>query len=179
MALSVDPAAPCAFTLSLRIPAWSAETSVSVNGEPVADVLPGTFLDIDRQWNPGDRVEIGFDMRGRLLTRDGYQAICRGPVVLARDSRFGDGFVDETSVVQHDKEHYVELKPAADKPAGVWLAFTAPLVLGSDLEGEDRTPREVKFCDFASAGNNWDKAVRYKVWLPRTLNVMRGAYRQY
>jgi hypothetical protein len=117
-------------------------------------------------------------MRGRLVKQDGYQAIVRGPVVLARDSRFNDGFVDESSVV-HVKDGFVELIPLQNKPENVWMAFTAPLVLGTDLEGETRNPKQVGFCDFGSAGNTWAEGTRYRVWLPETLNAMKTDYKGY
>jgi hypothetical protein len=115
-------------------------------------------------------------MRGRLVERNNYQAIVRGPVVLARDSRMADGFVDETSVVQ-SKDGYVELKPIT-VPDFAWMTFSVPMVLGTDLEGAAE-PSQIKMCDFASAGNTWDKAIRYRVWLPRTLHVMTTPYIPY
>ncbi|MDD2436106.1 MAG: hypothetical protein PHX50_02685 [Massilibacteroides sp.] len=62
--------------------------------------------------------------------------------------------------------------------AFAWMTFTAPLVLGTDLEGH-RDPILVHFCDFASAGNTWDKTTRYRVWLPKALNVMHSPYNPY
>jgi hypothetical protein len=53
----------------------------------------------------------------------------------------------------------------------MWMCFTAPLILGTDLEGEYASPRQVRFCDFSSAGNTWDHNSRYRVWIPQTLDV--------
>ncbi|MGE5393154.1 MAG: hypothetical protein ACM3P1_00345, partial [Candidatus Saccharibacteria bacterium] len=100
------------------------------------------------------------------------------PVLLARDSRFKDGFVDETAVIQQ-KDKVVELQASTEKPDNVWMAFTAPLVLGTDLEGEFRNPHAVHFCDFGSAGNTWSPEVRYRVWIKQTLNVMNAPYKAY
>jgi len=36
-------------------------------------------------------------------------------------------------------------------PANVWMTFSAPLILGTDLEGDFRNPLQINFCDFASA----------------------------
>jgi DUF1680 family protein len=167
----LNPKKPAVFSLNLRIPAWSEQTSVQVNGEPVTGISAGTYLRINREWKAGDRIVLNLDMRGRLVALNGYEAIFRGPLLLARDSRFDDGFVDETAVISGQGKQ-VDLQPAKDKPANVWLAFTAPLVLGTDLEGEFKDPRPVHFCDFASAGNDWKKSSRYRVWIHRTLNVM-------
>ena len=100
----------------------------------------------------------------------------RGPVLLARDSRFSDGYVDETAVIQQ-KNSLVDLVPVEKKPEHIWMSFTAPLVLGTDLEGEYQLPRQVHFCDFASAGNTWTNDSRYRVWIPQTLNVMKTEYK--
>lgn len=54
------------------------------------------------------------------------------------------------------------------------------MILGTDLENiENKVVKQIKFCDFASAGNDWDPAGRYRVWIPKTLNQMSEAYRQY
>jgi hypothetical protein len=102
----------------------------------------------------------------------------RGPVVLARDTRFSDGFIYESAVIK-EKNGNVELIPSVKKPSNVWMSFTAPLLLGTDLEGKFRNPLQINFCDFASAGNTWDEDSRYRVWIPKTLNVMNADYKSY
>lgn len=164
------------FPLSLRIPVWSKENSLTVNGEPQPSILAGSYITLDRLWNDGDKVILTLDLRGRLVEQNGAQAILRGPVVLARDSRFQDGFVDATSVIQN-KDGHVTLTPASS-PSFAWMSFTAPLVIGTDLEGNSK-PQSIHFCDFASAGNTWDKNERYRVWLPKTLNVIHSPYKPY
>jgi hypothetical protein len=110
------------------------------------------------------------DMRGRIMESNGYQAVLRGPVLLARDSRFADGYIGEPAVIPNDSG-IVELTPAIDKPENIWFSFTAPLVRGTDLEGEVSKPRQTVFCDFASAGNTWEEESRYRVWIPRPPDV--------
>lgn len=39
--LNVTPTQPVSFALKLRIPHWSAQTEVSVNGQRVTDAVPG------------------------------------------------------------------------------------------------------------------------------------------
>jgi DUF1680 family protein len=176
--IAVQPEKPKIFTLALRIPAWSQNTSILVNGMPVEGVQPGTYQKITREWKKDDKVLLKLDLIGRLITLNGHQAILRGPVLLARDSRFQDGFVDETAIIQQ-KGNQVELLPSAEKPEHIWMSFTAPLVLGTDLEGEGRNAKPIHFCDFASAGNTWSRDSRYRVWIPQTLNVMNAAYKSY
>lgn len=172
----VEPEKTSDFTIALRIPAWSERTVVSVNGEPLTDLLAGAYLPIHRTWEKGDEITVELDMRARLVELNEAQAIVRGPLVLARDSRFKDGDVDEASVIV-SKDGYVELTPV-QAPDFAWMAFTVPMVLGTDLEGNGKA-RPIHLCDFASAGNTWNQAERYRVWLPKTWNVMRTPYKPY
>ena len=169
---------PGTFTLALRIPAWSEHSGLSVNDIPIEGTIGGMYRKITREWSSGDKVVLQLDMTGRLITLNGYQAIMRGPVLLARDSRFEDGFMDETAIVQQTGSK-VDLQSTVDQPANMWMSFTAPLVLGTDLEGEYRNPRPVHFCDFGSAGNTWNEDSRYRVWIKQTLNVMNAPYKAY
>lgn len=176
--IMVDTDKPEMRTISLRIPVWSRNNSISVNGEKQEGIVAGNYYQINRTWNKGDVIELQLDVRGRVVKENNYAAILKGPVVLARDTRLSKGFVDEAARIV-EKDGYVELKPASHKPATLWMAFTAPLVLGTDLEGEARSPKQVSFCDFASAGNTWGSDVRYRVWIPETLNAMHTVYKPY
>jgi uncharacterized protein len=178
VAINIKPSIPQSFTLSLRIPAWSTNTILTINGERVDGIVPGTYRKITRTWQASDKIILKLDLSGKIINLNGYQAILRGPVVLARDTRFGDGFIYESAVIK-EKDGTVDLVASPDKPSDIWMSFTAPLVLGTDLEGEFRNPRQVHFCDFASAGNTWGEDSRYRVWIPRTLNVMNADYKSY
>ncbi len=170
VSINIDPVKEETFTIALRIPNWSEQTSITVNGENIDGINPGTYKNISRVWKKGDIIEMQLDMRGRLVQQDNHAAIVRGPIVLARDSRFGDGDVDEAAVIQHEKG-YVDLKLSVEKPAAVWMAFTAPLKLGTGTKATLEPPAQIHFCDFCSAGNIWDRSARYRVWLPEPLDV--------
>jgi DUF1680 family protein len=81
-------AAPAAFTLSLRIPAWAGNgSSLSVNGARVRSPLqPGKFFALKRTWKSGDRVELELDQTISTPAVDAQHAnqvaIVRGPQVL-------------------------------------------------------------------------------------------------
>jgi DUF1680 family protein len=89
--IAVSPAEPGEFTLNVRIPGWSQQSVVRVNGTPIADVRPG-YLPIRRHWSAGDAVELSFDMTTRLLKANpavnedrGRVAFQRGPVVFCME----------------------------------------------------------------------------------------------
>jgi DUF1680 family protein len=86
VALQVDPSKPTAFPLRLRIPRWCSSAKVAVNGQPLDKApQPGTFVSIERTWNPGDKVDLDLPMTFRLVkgrnAQSGRVAVMRGPVV--------------------------------------------------------------------------------------------------
>lgn len=171
--ININPGKEETFTITLRIPYWSNQTSIQVNGENIDGINPGTYKKITRKWSKGDQIELHLDLRGRLVRQDNHVAILRGPIALARDSRFGDGFVDEAAMIQNNGG-YVDLEISGEKPAEVWMAFTAAAKLGTGTKATSDPPVKIHFCDFCSAGNIWDKSTRYRVWLPEPLNVTHG-----
>ncbi|MCF6331898.1 MAG: glycoside hydrolase family 127 protein [Draconibacterium sp.] len=175
--LNVFPEKPERFTIALRIPGWGTQNSILINGEKIEGLLPGAYAKITRLWKKGDKIELQLDLRGRLVELNGYAAILRGPIVLARDSRFEDGFVDEAVLIQN-KNNIVELQVSDNKPEETWLSFTAPLKLGTGIATSDE-PTQIHFCDFGSAGNTWNSNTRYRVWLPEPLNVMNKKIESY
>ncbi len=75
------------FGLYLRIPAWTNEANVSVNGKrQSAELRPGTFALLRRQWKSGDRVELELPMTTRVEAIDTQHpetvALMYGPLVL-------------------------------------------------------------------------------------------------
>jgi len=79
---------PRLFALQFRIPAWSQNASLSLNGKRVADAVltPGTFTAFRREWRNNDRVELELPMRTRLEPIDRRHpntgALMNGPIVL-------------------------------------------------------------------------------------------------
>lgn len=182
VALTVNPQRPIDFTLALRIPAWVDEGfTVTLNGTPQPCLHRGGYLTIRRKWAKGDRIDIDFKLKTKLQGTGHHQALCRGPLVFARDSRFADGDVDECAVVQCDSDGVVDAAPVCTEDSSfAWLTMEVPAVLGTDLEGEaNKAVRRVKFCDFSSAGNDWNPNGRYRVWIPKTLHQMSEPYHKY
>lgn len=168
--IKVDPAKETAFTLNVRIPLWSEKTVVRVNGDTVPGIIPGSYAALTRKWKKGDNVEVILDMPVRMHTLNNQVAVTRGPIVFARDSRINDGFVDETLVIDSVNDGVIDGARLVEAPGFATVALSIPVTVGANLEGTD-AERRITLCDFASAGNSWDPAVRYRVWLPQTLNI--------
>ena len=62
VAIDVSLEEPEEFIFNLRIPSWSDETAVTVNGEDVGEPLPGQWFSLQRDWQSGDRVELALNM---------------------------------------------------------------------------------------------------------------------
>lgn len=177
IAVVLHPEKEESFTLSLRIPAWSKQTQITVNGEKFDNFQPGTYARINRQWKEGDKVELTLDMRGRVMKRGGlhqYTAIMRGPIVLSRDASLGSEDEDEVMMAMANEEGYIELTPIEPATENIWMAFEAPFVAGAYLEGAHGYVQPIKFVDYASAGSSWDKKTRYRMWIPQLYNYKKG-----
>ena len=154
--------------LRLRIPAWSAKTVVKLNGVGQSGVKPGSYFTLSHEWRLGDVVEIEFDMPVVAHVQHHHAAFTRGPVLLARDSRFADG--DHTEpfrrVIRNGQpmKGFSEVRSPSDD---IWMAFSATLPIGSHHENpEAYLPTTVFFCDYASAGNTWPRDNHYRTWFP-------------
>ena len=162
-----------------RIPEWSSKTEISINGVPLQGVKAGGYFPVNREWKSGDKLSLNMDMTPRWTKLNSKLAVERGPVLLARDSRFKDGDIDDAVAIQNNNLN-LSLEPVkSELPSGVWMGFKAMMITGTNLEREHGQPRPVFFCDFASAGNTWNDDSRYKVWLTEPLNVMNAEYKSY
>ena len=171
---------PARFALKLRIPGWSENTCLSVNGEEIC-TTPG-YTAIHRLWQTGDRVELVLDMRTRLLRPESYGtdiintdyiwhlhyltsrfdredpaakhhfALQRGPLMLAREERLG--LPVDTPVTVAEKDGCVDVRPGT-APYPALVALEIPLADGTRMT----------VTDYASAGKLWRQASRMAVWM--------------
>ena len=89
-ALSLEMKRAAAFALRLRVPGWSKDASITVNGAASGVACsPGTWAIIDRTWSSGDKVEIKLPLRFHLQPVDRWHptrvALVRGPVVFVQE----------------------------------------------------------------------------------------------
>lgn len=155
-------------TMRLRIPAWSAKTVVKLNGAAQEGVKPGSYFSLSRDWKLGDIVEIVFDMPVVAHVIDHSIAFTRGPVLLARDSRFADGdMMEPFRMGLRDGQEMTSFAPVRTPSDDIWMAFSATLPIGPHhANPEAALPTTVFFCDYASAGNEWRRDNFYRTWFP-------------
>src|SRR5574344_97130 len=175
--------------MRLRIPAWSAQTEIKLNGTALEGVKSGSYFTIAHDWKLGDIVEIRFDMPVVAHTVADREAVpgpfalagasktvyahnvafTRGPVLLARDSRFNDGDLMEPYRMGSVRNGQLmpTFSPVRTPSDDFWMAFSATLPIGShDENPEGANPSTVFFCDYASAGNTWSRDNYYRTWFP-------------
>ena len=172
------------FKISFRIPEWSKDTKISVNGETVA-VTDGKIT-IEREWNDGDEIALSLDMRTRavyptpygsrvLMTKavmktDFYMvnvfdkedpiarnhiALLRGPVVLAQENRLGYNVDDAVTI--DVKDGYVDTEVVTEKttPFETVLEVKIPLADGTKMT----------LVDYSSAGKTWSEESKMAAWI--------------
>lgn len=163
---------PEELVVHIRIPEWSRQTSLTVNGEKLEGLKCGEYAAIKRTWNPGDRIVLETDMRGRVVRMGQLPenvAIVRGPVVLARDARLGEPALESVLKPVADKDGYIGLEPVEQPDREVWMAFNVLFVPESYKEGGSE-PVRVMLCDYASAGNTREGYPHFRVWLPQLVD---------
>jgi DUF1680 family protein len=88
--LTVDAEGPARFALNLRIPGWAKGARLMINGEAthLAAVTADGYARIEREWQPGDRIDLTLPLEPRVLRAHpavrqdaGRVAVMRGPLV--------------------------------------------------------------------------------------------------
>lgn len=175
---------PEQFEVKIRIPAWSKDTSLAVNGESV-EVTAG-YVCLDRIWACGDIIELTLDMRTEcikpipyghqvLMNRvvwgynyttpkydeedpiaKNHRALRRGPIVLAQENRLGYS-VDEPIDILVGEDGYVDVTfPEVEiSPYEKLLEVEVPLVNGNKMH----------VTDYASAGKLWTEESKMAAWM--------------
>ena len=181
--LGVTPSRAHEFVLKLRIPYWSKETEVRLNGERVSGVEPGQYLRLEREWVEGDTVQIDLDMSLHFWVGeqecDGLTSVYRGPLLLAFDHRYNLDLAKPGIAIRDYDEWKSRIDyglnvPALDarrmRPRLVgWYDWFPPVLL---VECEAASGEVVRLCDYGSAG---EVGTPYMSWLP-VGNAPRGAF---
>ncbi len=189
--MTVSPKTARKFALRVRIPAWvrgkvlpsdlyryenatPAEWTLSVNGKTVDAKLVEGFAVLDRQWNPGDVVELDLPMPvQRVLANEqieydrGRVAIERGPLVYCIEGADHDGKVLDMWLADN-----VELTPEheADLLGGVTVlkgeAMGAYRQEDGTIGGRPKPITMIPYYAWCHRGAN-----EMQVWIPQSPNL--------
>ncbi|MEI9418041.1 glycoside hydrolase family 127 protein [Mesorhizobium sp. Cs1321R2N1] len=97
--ITVEPQAPVAFTLHLRVPGWSSGARLEINGEAVdlEELTSDGYAAIRRNWTKGDRVRLDLEMPIERLYANpevrqdaGRVALSRGPLIYCVEATDND-----------------------------------------------------------------------------------------
>jgi DUF1680 family protein len=148
--LTVHVSQPTHFGIRVHVPAWAAPLRVDGAGfEAGWAELPA------RTWKDGDRVELEFSLRGRVIPGDytdySRAAVAWGPFVLAVDT------------AQNRKLESLEALRVAEGAEPRLSSSNGNLTFGFNVWGPwDDTQRDVTLVPFADAGATGSE---YRVWL--------------
>lgn len=138
--LTTDVDDPVEFALRVRVPEWSRDVSVSVDGASVPVDTSGDYLAVEREWADGDELALEFGMRPERLVAHpsvdddrGKIALRRGPLVYCLEG------------VDHDRplHHY-----AIDDESAIEVTRRPDLLRGvTTLEGTAAVPDREEWMD--------------------------------
>lgn len=183
--ISVDLPKTEKFSIYIRIPAWSHQTQVTVNGEK-KECHAGSYCELNQKWQSATIIKLHMDMRTKVLhpisyghqvlmnkviwganyivptydaedpTAKEHVALRRGPLVLAQESRLGYS-PDEFVAIVMDSEGYVSAKRADHEKAPY------PHIVEMEIPLENGSTIHVT--DYASAGKLWTTKSKMAAWM--------------
>lgn len=163
--VTLTPQEPETFDLALRVPSWTPEMRVEVNGKALeTELAPLSWARVRRRWEPGDAVRVTIDPGPRLVagrvTNEGRVAAAAGPLVLALDARDNPsaGAPATVGLSAAPGSWEPEIVPVAAAEAE-WPGQFRVRARGFDAGGREQ---EIVLRDFATAGS---RAAPFAVWL--------------
>lgn len=184
--VTLDVEQPEEFVFQIRIPAWSKQFSLCVNGECVRANAENGYVSVNRLWLCADRIEIEMDMRTQCIKPIPYghqvlmnrpiwganyviptydeedplakkhRALRRGPVMLAQENRLGYS-VDEPVEILTGEDGYVDVT----FPEKAVAPYETILELAVPLVGGGK----MHVTDYASAGKLWTQESKMAAWM--------------
>ena len=165
IAMTVNVAKTEKMKIKFRIPSWSEEWTLKINGEKV-DAIKDGYVELDREWKYGDKVELEFDMRTYLIKADEgcsnpksqYNVVVkRGPLVFSRDYRLEGENIFQPLKFKEDKDGYLNVKVVENTEID-----RSQCELMVELENGEF----VTLVDYGSAGKTMSDESTMCLWIP-------------
>ncbi|NVM46066.1 MAG: glycoside hydrolase family 127 protein, partial [Candidatus Lokiarchaeota archaeon] len=107
------------FSIFLRIPSWSIETELKINGEQYyGDLSSGKYVEIIRNWLNNDNLDLSFKMKVSFVKSDqriknnrGKVAIYNGPLIYCFEQKDNKNLDIFTLTVKEDQNMGVKYQP--------------------------------------------------------------------
>ena len=149
--IKIGLSAPEVFAIKLRVPAWSNDPVLTLNGEAL-EVTKG-YVQLANTWSDGDVIALSLHPEVKRELLGGKQAYVYGCIVLARDEQKQDGDIN-APFAPLQKDGGFALEQIAPAP-GEMVRF----VLESDKG-------QILLTDYAWCGKHWNLPhARISVWL--------------
>lgn len=148
------------FTLKLRIPSWTQQPSIRVNGEKITGIQAGEYLSIRRNWTGHNQIDICYPMECKIINAphgsnsagNNMLALKYGPVVLSRDENTDKHYNDPVQI-KSDAKGKVKIKRISPTLSTTRQEFLVPTKHG-----------KIHMVDYASV-NCWG-GLHVCTWLP-------------
>lgn len=150
------------FPIRLRIPSYCRWVEYQIDGEKVSRIdNKFSYISLERHWKPGSTISLHFDLNPRVIcdprpeierADQEFIAICRGPIVLARDRRLGDD-VGKTVAYAPSDFAVTEVEDFGVDSSGNYLVQISQ-------------NNAIKMIDYASAGATWTDESTTECWMP-------------
>ncbi len=186
--LTVQAAGPEAFTVFLRIPGWSRQATLLVNGKPAGvTVTPGQYAALHRSWKAGDVISLQLPMPVTLMesnplveeTRN-QVAVKRGPIVYCLEGANLPKGANLFDIVMPDKAALQPVPMQIDH--NNMMGLTGIVRLRSDTGWQntlyreatvnDTKPLKVTFIPYYAWGNRGHSDMA--VWVPKYFQYFGG-----
>ena len=176
--IEVKVDAPVERTFHFRMPEWSEQSSISINGETMTPSLKQGYAEVRRVWNSGDSVRLEFAMkvnkkfsRYEVDVNRGRLALTRGPLVYCLEQVDNGPNLDAVTIAS-DANFSAEER--SDLLGGI-VALTGPAVREQTDSGElysDRPPTEEKITATAVPYYAWNNRGpgEMLVWVRRAVD---------
>lgn len=156
----VNPSKAGRFTLNFRVPDWSDHFTAQTGSETYAGGSR-PFLQITRNWKPGDKVVIHFDMPVQVisggLSYPNRIAFKRGPQILAVDKALNPT-IDSLNDLIYPVAHSTALDNASGLLPANW-GWKQAYSVTCELQGR---PQQIILVPFAESGQ---EATPQEVWI--------------
>lgn len=159
---TISPEYTATFPISIRVPSWTTQFAATIETVEYKG-LPGNFLTIERNWRPGDKLKIEFDIPTIILpggkSYPDRIAIKRGPQVLALDQSLNPAIYPDSLAMRITDKTGLTLFHPVKSLSGNWIGKQAYSIMTEDKQRKSKEIILVPFSDASQTGAD------SKVWL--------------